>query len=454
MQELKHAFNLLEAARAVQRLALASQGAEPASLTELYGNAIAGLELAVRHAEERKDALASGQALRLLGAALAESGRGIEAVHALERAAAAGGGGAAVLAQLGIHYLGLGRRADARRCFEDALAGEPGNAAAHAGLALVLLGGGDFSRGWDEYEWRLRTGFDRPPRGDMPFASCGGERLAGERVLVASEQGIGDEIMFASCIPDLIPEAARCVLECSGRLAPLFARSFPAAQVIARNRAAWPARDQTGLIDCGIWAGSLPRIYRRSAAAFPGLPYLHADDLAVLSWRAQLEALGARLRVGIAWSGGLPETARAQRSLALDALAPLFELKDVAFVSLELMDRSAEAEAVCARGGAPLKHWRGVAADPDRLAALIGALDLVISVPNAAAHLAGALGSEIWVLVAGAPTWRYLWEGERVPWYASMRVLRRPEGTMLEDWIASLRDRLAVRARSAPAVPL
>jgi len=115
------------------------------------------------------------------------------------------------------------------------------------------------------------------------------------------------------------------------------------------------------------------------------------------------------------------------------------------------MDRRAESGAVSARGGATLRHWPGVAADPDRLAALIGSLDLVISVPNAAAHLAGALGRDTWVLVAGAPTWRYLWEGERVPWYASMQVLRRPQDMAMAGWIASLRERLAARARSVPA---
>ncbi len=438
MFELRRARELLDTARGMQRRALAAQAAEPAQADQLYAEAIAQLRAAARSQDAPADVL------RLLAAALMETGDLAAAMPVLERAAARPGPTAGLLVELGTLYLGLARQGDARRCFEDALALDPAHAAAHASLAVALLGAGDFARGWDEYEWRLRTGFDTTPRGAMPFAHCSGS-MTRAGVFVGSEQGIGDEIMFASCFADLIADSSRCVLECSGRLLPLFARSFPSAQLIARNRSAWPARERTGNIDCGIWAGSLPRLYRRSADAFPGDPYLRPDKSLVERWRVKLDALGARVRVGLAWSGGLPETGRAQRSLPLQALAPLFELPDTAFVSLELMDRSAEAREVSARGGATLQHWQGVAADPERLAALIDALDLVISVPNASAHLAGAIGREAWVLVVGAPTWRYLWQGERVPWYRTMRVLRRGTDEAVERWVLGVRDRLAQR---------
>lgn len=419
------------------RHALAAQAPEPREATGLYASAVSHLQ----HAAQAPDAPA--EALRLLGVALAESGQGDAALPVLQRAAAAPGAGPGALVELGILCLGLARRVDARDCFERALALEPGHAAAHASLALVLLGNGEFRHGWDEYEWRLRTPFDAAPRGAMPYASCD---VAGAAVFVASEQGIGDEIMFASCVPDLVAQAGRCVLECSTRLVSLFARSFPGAQVIARSRAAWPGTDATGPVDCGVWAGSLPRLYRGTLAAFPGKPYLLPDQSAVARWRRELGALGTRFKVGIAWSGGLPDTSRAQRSLPLQALDPLFELPDIAFVSLELLDRGAEAREISARGGARLHHWPGVAADPEQLAALIAALDLVICVPNAAAHMAGALGREAWVLVRGVPTWRYMWEGERVPWYRSIRVLRRPTGDSQADWMREVRDALALRA--------
>jgi hypothetical protein len=425
----EHGRRLLEAAREAQRKALAAQAGEPAPAAELYAPAIGALEQAAAAPD------APVQAMQLLGVALMEAGRTADAAAALERVAAQPSAPAGVLVDLGNRYLALGLRAEARRCLARALASDPQHAPAHASHALLLLGNGDFARGWDEYEWRLRAGFDPAPRGPMPYAACG--KPDGKHVFVASEQGMGDEVMFASCIPDLLSVAASCVLECGSRLVPLFERSFPQAKVVSRNRSIWPPPGAQGF-DCGLWAGSLPRLFRGARERFPGKPYLQADRDAVERWREKLGRLGGQRKVGLAWTGGLPETARTQRSLALADIAPLFEAAGTVFVSLELMDRSAEAREATARGGAPLVHWPGVAADPDRLAALVEALDLVVCVPNAAAHLAGALGKPVKVLVTGAPTWRYLWEGESVPWYASMRVLRRDAATPPAEWLRGL----------------
>ncbi len=428
---LPRARALIAAARELQRAELAGQAAESPAGRDAYALAHAALDELARVPDAPEDVL------RLAAAAGIESGLGDPLSH-LERAFALPVADPRARAELGALYLGLGLRERAGACFEAALSAGGDDPAAHAARALLRLGDRDYAGGWDEYEWRHRARIDPTPRGDMPYPDCGGEHR-GRHVFVASEQGIGDEIMFASCVPDLLAEAAGCVLECSARLVPLFRRSFPAATVIARNRSEWPGPDVAPGIECGTWAGSLPRRYRREPAAFPGTPYLKADPGAVEAWRRKLASTGAARRIGLAWSGGLPETARAQRSIPLDALAPLFDAGDTAFISLELLDRSAEAREVTARGGASLHHWPGVAADLDGLAALIDALDEVICVPNAAAHLAGALGKPVRVLVAGAPTWRYGWAGERVDWYASMRVLRRPPGLALRDWIGALR---------------
>ena len=252
--------------------------------------------------------------------------------------------------------------------------------------------------------------------------------------------------MFASCVPDLAREAASVVLECSGRLVPLFARSFPGVEVVPRDRARWPDPASLNGVDCALWAGSLPRRYRRERAAFPGTAYLRADPAAVAKWRDAFAHDGAVRHVGLAWTGGLPETARAQRSIALDALAPLFEVARVAYVCLELADRRREAAEVTARGGAPLHCPEDVAAQPDELAALVAALDEIVCVPGTVGHLAGALGRPATILVPVAPTWRYGWRGERMPWYASLRMVRRDPGVPLDRWIGALRDELAARA--------
>ena len=437
---LAEASRLLEAARAETRRALSTGGAEPRGMPDLYARAMTRLAALARRTR------APAEVLRLAAAAAVESGLA-DPLPFLERLAALAGSDSRTRAELGMLCLAAGALTLARQSLEGALAESPEEPLAHASLALLLLGARDYARGWEEFEWRDRAGFDTAPRGALPGPGCEGS-LIGQRVFVASEQGVGDEIMFASCLPDLLREAGAVFFECSSRLAPLMQRSFPNAAIVPRDRSRWPAEAGAARSDCRLWAGSLPRRYRNSAQAFPGAPFLVPDPAAVQSWRNALAAHGAsRRRIGIAWTGGLPETARASRSIPLEAWAPLFADADNVLVSLELLDRREEAAAVTARGGAALLHFPGVAADLDRLAALIAALDAVISVPNAAAHLAGALGCPVDVLVSGVPTWRYGWAGERVDWYRSMRLWRRDRAEPVAPWLARIAPALA-RPRS------
>jgi ADP-heptose:LPS heptosyltransferase len=151
--------------------------------------------------------------------------------------------------------------------------------------------------------------------------------------------------------------------------------------------------------------------------------------------------MGRRL-IGIAWSGGLPTTLRAARSLALEQLAPLLDVPDVRFVSLEIFDRGDEIAELRQRHGVDMIACKGLGGDLDELAAAVAALDLVITVPTAVAHIAGALGKPTWVLVPRVATWRYLRSGERMPWYGSARVFRRPADLSTEGFLANVRGEL------------
>lgn len=440
---LAAATRRLEEARAHTRRALSTGGGEPKAAQACYAQAMARLSALARPRD------APNRVLRLAAVAAAESGLESPSPY-LERLGASAALGARERAELGTLWLGIGERARAQEALERALAECSGEPLAHASLALLFLGAGDYARGWEEYEWRDRAGFDTAPRGALPGPGCDGP-LRGRRVFVASEQGVGDEIMFASCLPDLLREAGAVFFECGARLAPLMQRSFPGATVVVRDRSRWPAEAGAAQTDCRLWAGSLPRRYRRSAPAFPGTPFLVPDPAAVQAWRDTLATYGAhRRRIGIAWTGGLPETARASRSIPLEALAPLFADAGDLFVSLELLDRREEAAAVSSRGGATLLHVAGVAADLDRLAALVGALDAVICVPNAAAHLAGALGRPVDVLVSGTPTWRYGWAGECVDWYRSMRLWRRDRAEDAGGWLARIAPALMAQRNVGP----
>ncbi len=366
--------------------------------------------------------------LRHCGIALRELGELLAAHEAFVAAHRAAPQDPDVAADLAFSLQCLGRTDEAVALYERTIAGHPESANAHAGYALSLLGAGDYARGWDEYEWRLRV-LRGGIRREFPFPLWQGEDLSGRCLFVYSEQGIGDEIMFASCFNDLLALAGHCVLESSTRLVPLFERSFPGATILSRDRSRMPDWSRLPAIDVHVAAGSVPRFLRKRAQSFPEREaYLSAAPARVQHWRERLMGAGPGKKVGIAWTGGLPGTLRAARSFSLEALRPLLATPGASFVALEFLDCGAEVAAFNRGGQAHVHWWPEALKTLDETAALVSALDLVITVTTATAHLAGALGRPTWVLVPRVPTWRYMWQGERVPWYPSMRVLRAQPG--------------------------
>ena len=312
----------------------------------------------------------------------------------------------------------LGRLEEAAGEFERALAVDPGFAGARFHRGLLRLLRGDFARGWDDYELRRADANTSLQAGGFPYWD--GSPLAGRSILVRREQGLGDEIMFASILPQLAAGAGRVLLECDPRLQGLFARSFPAVEVIG---AAAPA----GKVDVEAGAASLGRWFRRSAADFPvHQGYLRAEPARVARWRERLQALGEGRKIGISWLGGVRRTRRALRSIPLDQWRPILSTPGARFISLQYTPGAREEAAALG-----VEHWDEAIRDYEDTAALVASLDLVISVCTSAVHLAGALGRPVWVLAPHSPEWRYGASGETMPWYPSARVFRQGEG---EDW--------------------
>lgn len=299
-------------------------------------------------------------------------------------------------------------------------------------LALLELSEGNFAAGWPLYEARLRRALESPRRA-YEFPEWDGSPLDGHALLIMAEQGLGDEIMFASCHAEAAARVSRCVIECDPRLAPLFARSFTQAEVVGHVRGTghdWLKRHPD--IAYQIHAGSLPRLFRASWGDFPRHDgYLHADGARVSEWRARLAALGEGLKIGIAWSGGLHHTRRALRSVPLSDFSQLLGRRNVQFVSLQHDDDGSEAAQLAALAGTPVHRIAGSLADLDESAALITALDLVITACSAVVHLTGALGARAWVLTPYVAEWRYLNRGLAMPWYPSVRIFRQAR---LGDW--------------------
>jgi hypothetical protein len=326
----------------------------------------------------------------------------------------------------GVIYHRLGDLKEAENCYQAAINADPTDPEAHRGYSMLRLLHGDFSADiWSSFRHRRRcVGFE------PTFTRCAAppwnaEPVEGKSVLVHGEQGLGDEILFASCYPDLIARAGHCVFETESRLESLFRRSFPGATVMGRNRevelaALYPS------IDYHAPCGDMPLHFRTSPAAFGGRnSYLKADADAVQRWRAVLASLGDGLKVGISWRGGTPKNNQAGRSIGLDRWIPLFDVSGIRFVSLQYGDCREEIAHARNALGAEVHHWPEAIADYDETAALVSALDLVITVTTSVAHLAGALGQKTWILVNSAPRWCYLASGDAMPWYPAARLFRQ-----------------------------
>lgn len=306
-----------------------------------------------------------------------------------------------------------GDLATARRMYRKAqqAADEP---RAHMAEALVDFLENRFDAAWPKYEARKQLS-DQRGHHDQ-FASLpdwDGAPLGESKLLVYGEQGLGDEVMFASLFHELKEKA---VLLCDPRLGELFARSFPELEVVAEPRAT--QRQRVAALEglrCKVAAGSLGQRLRRSAADFPQQRgYLVTDPRKVQAWRERLP--GNALKVGLSWKGGVQKTGRSRRSIPEAQLEPLLALAGVAWVSLQHEDDSSDPRIL---------RFPEATDDMDQLASLIGALDLVVSVCNTNVHVAGALGKEVLVMAPFVPEWRYGMRGERMVWYPSARVFRQ-----------------------------
>jgi tetratricopeptide (TPR) repeat protein len=339
-------------------------------------------------------------------------------------------------------YRDSGDYARAAEHYEKALVLAPDSAEARNDYSHALLADGSFERGWELYEsrWEANRWTDhlryRQPRWK-------GEALAGKRLLVWGEQGIGNEEMFAGILPEIQARGAAVTLVCDPKLTGLFARSFAPAAVVARNSEAHKEL-LAAPFDYQVPIASLGQHFRRSFAEFPQHSgYLRADEAKVRAWRERLAAMGPGKKVAISWRGGFVGTRRHLRSIDVEAWLPILRTPGIEFISLQYTEgAAAELEALQGKHGVRVHHWPEVIEDYDETAALVCALDAVVSVCTALIHLTGALGRPVWILVPAVPEWRYMRQGDRMPWYPSARLLRQPRVGEWEDVIARMAETL------------
>ncbi len=302
---------------------------------------------------------------------------------------------------------------------------------AHANRAFALLQLGRYADGWREYEWRWQCLDSGQPRDHLRAPVWDGSSLTGKTILVHGEQGIGDEIMFATCYCDLIERAGRVVITCEPRLERLFRRAFPTATVIGVVRGhehQWQIPPRLR-VDCHVAAGSLPRHFRPAVECFPSQQqFLTAEPALVNQWRDRLRALGDGLKVGVSWrAGDKPKDIRT-RTTRLQQWRDVLSISSVNFINLQHGDCGDELLALKRELGVEIHAWPDVdnRNDLDCLAAQIAALDLVISVGNANVHLAGALGVPAWSMLPCHGGWRWRRNSQTTNWYQSVRLFRQP----------------------------
>jgi tetratricopeptide (TPR) repeat protein len=326
----------------------------------------------------------------------------------------------------------LGRDAEAIRHYDQAIALKGDYAEAKWNKSLLYLSRGRLAEGWPLYEYRWQT------ISELRYSQ---RRWDGEHVngtlLIWGEQGLGDEILYASIVPELGTRADSIVLEVEPRLVTLFARSFPGVQVIAQRKELY-----TGPIDAQEPIGGLGKYLRPNWQAFPPRErgYLVADSARSARLRERLTA-DKSLVVGLSWKSKNPLFAKS-KSAQLRDFEPLLRWTGCRYVDLQYGDTHADRNTLESEIGVRLDHLDDIdnMRDIDGLAALISACDVVVTVSNTTAHLAGALGKPTWVLVphGNARLWYWFSRGETSPWYPRVQVRRQSSGQTWADLASSV----------------
>jgi tetratricopeptide (TPR) repeat protein len=346
-------------------------------------------------------------------------GRSDEALAVLDDALRKHAGHARALLARGVLLQDSGRHEEALACYRRVLDAQPDNADAHWNLALFRLLHGDYREGWKLYEWRWRRADHERPRHHFEQAAWSGEEdIRGRTILLYGEQGFGDAIMFARFALVLEARGARVVLEVAPALVPLLRAMNPAIAVIGYG-------DPLPQFDVHCALMSLPYALGTTLETLPApRAYLAADAVARERWTARLGPR-RRPRIGLAWSGRRDHWNDHRRSVDASLLLPLLAT-DFEFHCLQKDSRAGDA-AIAGR----VKSWREQLTQFSETAALVDAMDLVVTVDTALAHLAGALGKPCWVLLPHAPEYRWMLGRTDSPWYPSMRLFRQSRAG---DW--------------------
>lgn len=386
-------------------------------------------------------------------------GRFDAALACMDRAVALNPGGYSPHNNRGAILEALGRYDEALLEYQEAARIKPDETDARWNQAFLFLRQGMLERGWEAHELRLQAGGQVSIR--FPYPQWDGSSLAGKTLLIYAEQGLGDEILFASCVPDAMALAAHCVIECAPRLGALFKRAFPGATVVAAGRMEIGWLLEAPRIDVQVAAGSLPRFLRPTLQSFPARPgYLLPDAARAAHWRARVALLGPGLKIGVCWRSGLATGERHKYYSELTQWGEILGVPGVHFVNLQYGECGAELDAARAKFGVPITVFDelDLREQIDESAALMAAMDLVIAAPTAVLETAGALGVPCFRIDAYGKQWTALGRGDHMPWHPNTRLFAQSSpgdwDTELALVAAALREKVAGHAAELAWVTL
>ena len=325
--------------------------------------------------------------------------------------------------EMGYMKLRSGYPNDALNFFSDALNVKPDSIDLHYGKAHCQLLLGDFKNGWEEYEWRIK----RPdfPQRTLKKLSLSDQDIYGKKVLVYSEQGLGDAIQFIRYLPLLKSKGAYVIFECSDYLYNIL-KDYPGYDQRIDNV---NVLEDDLDYDYFIPLLSLPFYFKTEINTIPGgIPYLKVDEEMNEKWQKLIPPSNL-LKVGIIWAGNPKHTADRERSLPIDKFKPIIDRDDIEIYSLQHGLPSLQLTEEYGKVHDIRQYNNGL---PDA-AAIIANLDLIITIDTSIAHLAGALGKKVWLLITLSPDWRWMLDRDDTPWYPSMKLYRQ---TRPYDWVS------------------
>jgi tetratricopeptide (TPR) repeat protein len=376
-----------------------------------------------------------------LGTCLTLGGCREEALTLFTKAAELKPDDAMAWSNLGVAALDLGDPEMALQYFTRALALNPAQPEALWNRSHSLLSLGRLAEGWEAYEWRWKGQIQARP---FPQPRWDGSKLYGKTILVWMEQGLGDQIGFASILPDLCRAGAHCIVEADWRLMGLLKRSMPGVETFPTADPPCP-RTREPEIDFQIPAGSLPRFLRTTLENFPREPsYLIPDSTRAAEFGRRVAALGDGLKVGICWRSKLNRERRSVRYAPLDQWRPILTQPGIQFINLQYHCGQDELLDIQREFGTAVHGWDDLdlTDDQDGVAALISTLDLVVTAPTAVPELAGAVGVPTWILARKTNDWTCLGQNYN-PWHPTLRYFYCETTGRWEPAVAALAAELA-----------